>query len=82
MRKLIPEIQIGKNGLTEGTLGALENAFKTHANVKIDVLKAFTREREIVEKTAKEIVERLGKNYTYRIVGFVIAIKKWRKARR
>lgn len=82
MKKLIPEIQIGKFGLTDGILEALRNAFKTHENVKISILKSVKRNREIVEGIAKKIISKFGTNYTYRIVGFTIAIKKWRKARR
>lgn len=82
MKKSIPEIQVGKNGLTEGTIGVLKNTFKTHEDVKVSILKSVKRDKEMVENIAKEIIDKLGVNYTYRIVGFTIAIKKWRKARR
>lgn len=73
-------IQIGKNGLTEGVTASIENSFKTHKDVKVSVLKSGGHEKERVKKMADEIVEKLGKNYTYKIVGFTIFIKKWRKA--
>ena len=75
-------IQIGKNGITESFMNNLKNQFKTHDNVRVSILKSFTRDREKIKKYSKEIVEKLGKNYTSRIIGFTIVLKKWRKAMR
>lgn len=77
--KGIAEMQIGKKGLTEGNLVWLKNAFQSRMVVKVDVLKSAGHTRENVEKIAEEIVNKLGRNYTYRIVGFVISVRKWRK---
>jgi RNA-binding protein YhbY len=79
MIRRVPEIQIGKNGLVEGTFGILRNMFKNHENVRVSILKSGTRDKEEAEKIAKQIIEKLGRNYTYRIIGFVIALKKLRK---
>lgn len=76
------KVNIGKNGLNEGIFWLLENAFKTRENVKIHVLKSGGHEREKVKQMAEEIVNKLGEKYTYRIVGFTIFVKKWRKDRR
>jgi len=75
-------MQIGKNGLTEGTIKWLKNAFKTHKLVKISVLKSGGHEREKVKEMADKMVSELGKNFTYRIVGFTISVRKWRKDKR
>ena len=75
-------MQIGKNGLNEGIFHFLENAFKERGNVKICVLKSGGHEKENVEKIAEGIISRLGNNFTYRIVGFTIFLKKWRKIMR
>jgi len=72
-------IQIGKNGLTEGIIGNLKTIFTTHKVVKISVLKSAGREREKVKQMAEEIVSNLGKNYTYKMIGFVIIVMKFRK---
>jgi RNA-binding protein YhbY len=79
MIRRVPEIQIGKNGLTEGTIVILRSMFKNHENVRVSILKSGTRDKEEAEKIAKQIIEKLGRNYTYRIIGFVIALKKLRK---
>ena len=77
----ISRIQIGKQGLTENFIESLRNNFKKHENVKISVLKSARENRKDMKRYAKEILEKLGKNYTAKIVGFTIAVKKWRKAR-
>jgi len=75
----LAQMQIGKNGITEGSLVWLENTFKTHMKVKISVLKAAGHTKENVKEMADKIVERLGRNYVYKIVGFTITILKFRK---
>lgn len=77
----ITSMQIGKNGVTEGFTELLKNTFNTHENVKISVLKTATRSREGTENIAQQLCNALGKKFTYKIVGFTIFIKKWRKAR-
>lgn len=81
MRKITEQIsvQLGKNGLTEGFLEMLKNAFKTHNSVRVMLLKSATRDRAEAEDIAKNICNSLGKHYTYNIVGFTIFLKKWRK---
>ena len=72
-------LQIGKNGLTEGIIENLKLAFTTHQVVKISVLKSAGHERGDVQKIAEKIVSELGKKYTYKIIGFVIIVRKWRR---
>ena len=79
--KIVGKIQIGKQGVTDNFIASLENMFKTHKNVRISVLKSSGRDREKIKMMSNEILDRLGKNYTTRIIGFTIAVKKWRKAR-
>jgi len=76
------QVNIGKKGLNEGTFELLENAFKYNKDVKISVLKSGGHEREKIKQMAEEIINKLGNRYTYRIVGFTIFLKKWRKAKR
>jgi len=80
MKKFQSSIQIGKNGLTLGCIECIKNAFKTRENIKVHVLKSAGHDKEKVKMIANEIVKSLGSNYTYRIVGFTIFIKKWRRA--
>ncbi|HRZ85162.1 MAG TPA: YhbY family RNA-binding protein [Candidatus Paceibacterota bacterium] len=77
--QLISTLQIGKSGLTDTFIETLKSHFKNHQNVKISVLKSATRDKKEIKKMAEKIIESLGKNYTYRIIGFTIIIKKWRK---
>lgn len=75
----IANMQLGKNKLTDNFIKTLESNFQTHENVKISVLKSCGRDRERIKQIAEEIVKKLGKRFTYKIVGFTIFVKKWRK---
>ena len=77
-------IQIGKKGLTKEMLEDIKNRFENNKvkNIKVSVLKsARVNGREDVKMYAKEIKEFLGKKFTFRILGFSIFLKKWRKSR-
>ena len=80
--RLITSIQIGKNGVTDNLIETLKSHFKNHINVKVVLLKNFSRDKKKIKKTAEDIVESLGRNYTYRVLGFTIFVKKWKKAMR
>jgi len=45
-------------------------------------LKSGTRDKNELEEMGKRLVESLGKNYTYKTVGYTIFLKKWRKQMR
>ena len=77
------EMQIGKKGLTEELILDIEKRLKKHsnANLKISVLKSARESKADVKKYAEEINNFLGDKFTYRILGFSIFLKKWRKAR-
>ena len=77
------ELQIGKKGLTEDFLGDIKRRFehKKTNNIKVSVLKSARESREDVKKYGKEIKDYLGDKFTFRVLGFSIFIKKWRKPR-
>lgn len=78
------EIQIGKKGLTKEFLENLKKRFENKINMgaKIHVLQSARESKEDVKKYAEEIKNFLGEKFTYRIIGFSIFLKKWRKARK
>jgi len=65
------EMQLGKNGLTKELL----------ENIKISVLKSARESKADVKKYAEEIISFLGSKFTFKVMGFSIFLKKWRKAR-
>jgi len=75
----IADIQLGKHGITDNFIESLRNYFKHHQNVKVSVLKSAGHNKIKVKEYSDEILEKLGKNYTAKIIGFTIAVKKWRK---
>lgn len=75
----IKNIQLGKQGITENFIRTLKDYFKNCKNVKISILKNATRDREEINDLSNTILDNLGRNYTSKIIGFTISIKKWRK---
>jgi RNA-binding protein len=73
------QIQLGKQGITDNFIENLKNQFKKHENVKISVLKSAGHDKNKIKKYSEEILEKLGKNYTFKVIGFTIVLKKWRK---
>ena len=78
------DVQLGKKGLTKELLEDIRKRFENNKikNIKVSVLKsARVNGREDVKMYAKEINEFLGDKFTFRVLGFSIFLKKWRKAR-
>ena len=73
---VIGQIQLGKQGLTDNFIETLKTYFKKHKNVKVSVLKNSGREK--IKEYSMEILEKLGKNYSARIIGFTINLRRWR----
>jgi RNA-binding protein YhbY len=78
-KKLTIVMQLGKNGLSDNFLMNLKNSFKDRENIRVTILKSAAEERKRIKELTGEILEKLGKNYTARVIGFTIVLKKWRK---
>ena len=76
------QIQLGKQGITENFITTLKNHFNRHDNVKVHILKSAGHNKGDIKKYTRDIIEKLGRNYTAKTLGFTIFVKKWRKARR
>ncbi len=70
------KFQIGKNGVTDGVIESLNLSFKHHKTIRIAMLKSSTRDRNKIRLMADELVSRLGKNYTCKIIGFTVILRK------
>ena len=77
------EIQLGKKGLTPEFLKDIEKRLEKYRNatLRIRVLKSARENKNDVKKYGEEISNKLGDKYTYKIMGFTILLRKWRKAR-
>lgn len=71
------KFQIGKKGLTEEFIKQIEITFKTCRKVKIDILKSACRDKEEAKKIAQKLVDRLGKNFDYKLIGYVLTLMKF-----
>ncbi|MFZ5955541.1 MAG: YhbY family RNA-binding protein [Nanoarchaeota archaeon] len=78
----IKKIQIGKKGLTEEIIEQIRKIFENEQILKISLLKSSTRDKNEARNMAEGIVKKLGLNYTYKVIGFTISVRKWRKPQR
>lgn len=80
------QLQLGKQGITENFIKTLKSHFTKYKNVRISVLASARGEGKEGKKQVKEysekILEELGENYTAKVLGFKIILKKWRRAMR
>jgi len=72
------EMQIGKNGISDNFIQTLKGCFEKHDNVRISVLPSAGHSKEQMKKYSEEVLQKLGDNYTARLIGFKITLKKWR----
>ena len=75
----IGHIQLGKQGVTENFIQTLKDHFNNHNNVRVSVLRSCCRDKEELKKITLNILEKLGNHYTAKTIGYVIAVKRWRK---
>lgn len=82
--KQIKKFQMGKNGLTPEFVGQLKHFFDKSGTefIKVEILKSCCRDKKEAEKIGLELVDALGKNYTFKLVGYVLSLRKWRKSKR
>lgn len=72
-------IQLGKQGVTDSFVENLKVYFKKFQIIRISVLKSAGHDKVKVKKYSEMILEKLGKNYKSRIVGFTIIIMKFKR---
>jgi len=75
------KLQIGKNGLTQEFIENMRKLFVNAESIRVSLLKHSTRDKAQVKEWAERIVGSLGKNFTYKSIGYTIVVRKWRKAR-
>jgi RNA-binding protein YhbY len=78
-RSDIVQLQIGKNGLTDAFIENLKRLFENELIVKVSILKSACRDKNQAKEISDTILQSLGKNYTSRLVGYTMNVKKFRK---
>ena len=73
------QLQIGKNGLTDAFIEQVRRLSQNEERMKITILKSACRDKVEAKKMCEELVEKLGKNYTYRLIGYVCTLFRFRK---
>lgn len=68
------DMQLGKNGITQGFLSELKNRLEKHGVVKVRVLKSYRRTSEVsIEDVAKQLASSTNSRI-YEIRGFTIIL--------
>lgn len=80
--KQIKKLQMGKNGLSDAFIGQIKSIFENEKLVKISILKSACRDKNKANSIAKKLIEILGPKYSYKLVGYVLTIVKYRKMQR
>ncbi len=77
------EMQLGKKGITKEFIEDIKIRTQKYRNItiKITVLKSAREKKDDVKRYAEELKQKLGSKFTYKILGFSIFIRKWRKSR-
>ena len=72
------KIQIGKQGLNQGTLTTIKNALKAHGQARVHLLKSAEKERQDPKATAQSIQKSLENDFklSLRTLGFVLIVTK------
>lgn len=78
----LKKLQIGKNGLTKEFIENLRKDFENTQHIRISVLKSAGHDKASVKDISEKILKELGTSYTCKIIGFTLALRKWRQARR
>ena len=71
----VGQAQIEKNRVTKNFIETIKSYFKTNDIVKISVLKSAREEKIKMKEYSDALLEKLGDNYTVKIIGFKIILK-------
>jgi RNA-binding protein YhbY len=81
MEKVI-KLQVGKNGLTDEFIEQAKQCFEKTHFLKVHILKSACRGKEEAKKMADKLVESLGDKFNYKLIGYTLNIRKFRKTQR
>lgn len=78
MAKIKPQakFQIGKLGLTQESVLALNHLLETHNQVRISALKSSGRDKTSIKSLEQEILEKIKYPCYSRVIGFTIILSK------
>ena len=68
--------QIGKAGVTDGVIVALNKLLENHKHIRVSLLPSSGRNRDNVKTMADSLVSRLSFPCVYRVIGFTLALRR------
>jgi len=77
------KFQIGKKGLTKEFVEQIRTYFEKSKSeiVKIEILKSCCRDKKKAKEIGRELVGKLGKNFDFKLIGYVLVVMRFRKSR-
>jgi RNA-binding protein YhbY len=78
----VKSLQLGKNGLSSTFVEQVRSIFENEKMVKISILKSACRDKDEARKIGEELVEKLGRKFGFKLVGYVLTVMKFRKEQR
>jgi len=75
----IMQFQIGKQGLSDNVVSTLNSVLQSHDQVRISVLRSFSRDRVKIEELCNDIINKINYKCAYRLIGFTIILSKLSK---
>ena len=82
MKSFVAKLQIGKNGVTSGLIGTLNNALKNHRQARISVLRTYERDRTKMKSLVTELQQKINYKCNCRVLGFTIILNKLKYSQR
>ncbi|MCH7850536.1 MAG: YhbY family RNA-binding protein [Nanoarchaeota archaeon] len=76
------KLQIGKNGLSVAFIDQIKKMFVDAEIMKITILKSACRNKKEAVKICDELMKSLGPKYAYKLIGYVVSVRKFRKVQR
>jgi RNA-binding protein YhbY len=73
---------MGKKGLSPSFIEQVKKIFNDEEVLKISILKSACRDKKEATIMADSLVEVLGKKYSYKLIGYVLTVRKFRKVQR
>lgn len=80
--KEVKRVQLGKKGLTTEFIEQLKRYFENSEVIKVEILRNCCRDKNQAKKIGQDLVDVLGNNFTFRLIGYVLTVRKWRKPQR
>ena len=82
---MVVNVQIGKTGITENFIDNLKKASMQHSQIRISVLRSFSRDKAKIKEVAEEICKQIETDrfrFKAKVLGFTILILRFKNRKK